>query len=54
MNELSKVSIDNITAESMDREELVTYPLEAFLSKEYLEVEKRLLWPHIWRRRVRK
>ena len=48
MNELSKIGIDNITPDSMDREELVTYPLEAFLSREYLDAEKRLLWPRIW------
>ncbi|WP_428981610.1 aromatic ring-hydroxylating oxygenase subunit alpha [Novosphingobium album (ex Liu et al. 2023)] len=32
----------------MDAERLVTYPTEAFLSKEYLEAEKRLLWPRVW------
>ncbi|MCB2076414.1 MAG: aromatic ring-hydroxylating dioxygenase subunit alpha [Novosphingobium sp.] len=32
----------------MDEEKLVTYPTEAFLSKEYLEAEKRLLWPKVW------
>jgi len=37
-----------ITAEDMDREVLATYPLEAFLSREYLEAEKRLLWPKVW------
>jgi phenylpropionate dioxygenase-like ring-hydroxylating dioxygenase large terminal subunit len=48
VNELSKIEAENITAEVMDREDLVTYPLEAFLSKEYLEAEKKLLWPKIW------
>ncbi|MCB2078844.1 MAG: aromatic ring-hydroxylating dioxygenase subunit alpha [Novosphingobium sp.] len=32
----------------MDEEKLVTYPTGAFLSKEYLEAEKRLLWPKVW------
>ena len=32
----------------MDAEELVTYPTEAFHSRDYLEDEKRLLWPKIW------
>jgi phenylpropionate dioxygenase-like ring-hydroxylating dioxygenase large terminal subunit len=48
VNELSKVRLANITAEDMDQEKLVTYPTEAFLSKEYLEAEKELLWPKIW------
>ena len=52
MNELSKITAkhagDNITAESMDREELVTYPLDGFVSREYLAAEKKLLWPRIW------
>ena len=38
----------NIGPEVMDAEELVTYPVEAFLSREYLGEEKRLLWPRIW------
>ena len=48
MNELSKIASDNIGSETMDAEVMVTYPTEAFLSKEYLEAEKRLLWPKIW------
>lgn len=48
MNELSKVRFANITGEDMDQEKLVTYPTEAFLSKDYLEAEKELLWPKIW------
>ncbi len=39
---------DNITPEDMDQEKLVTYPVEAFLSREYLDAEKRLLWPKVW------
>ena len=48
MNELSKVTSENISSDVMDRELMVTYPTEAFLSKEYLEAEKKLLWPKIW------
>ncbi|WP_268740987.1 aromatic ring-hydroxylating dioxygenase subunit alpha [Novosphingobium album (ex Hu et al. 2023)] len=32
----------------MDDEVLSTYPTDAFLSKDYLEVEKKLLWPRVW------
>ncbi|KHK89124.1 (2Fe-2S)-binding protein [Novosphingobium malaysiense] len=32
----------------MDEERLVTYPAEAFLSAEYLQAEKKLLWPRVW------
>ena len=38
----------NITAADMDAERRVTYPTEAFLSRDYLEAEKKLLWPKIW------
>ena len=48
MNELSKIAARNITAQDMDREEQVTYPVEAFLSKEYLAAEKDRLWPRVW------
>lgn len=37
-----------ITDEDMDREVLSTYGTEAFLSKEYLEAEKAMLWPKVW------
>ncbi len=47
MNELSKIGT-NITAEDMVNEVPVTYGREAFLSPEYLEAEKKLLWPKIW------
>lgn len=47
-NECSRIESDNISADVMDREVMVTYPTEAFLSKEYLQAEKRLLWPKIW------
>ena len=36
----------NVSVE--DLEEPVTYGVEAFLSKEYLEREKELLWPKVW------
>ena len=52
MNEMSKIgpeaAPENITPEDMDREVRVTYGSEAFHSQEYLEAEKRLLWPKIW------
>src|SRR5690242_12557454 len=48
VNELSKIEPENIDAGTMDAEVMVTYPTEAFLSKEYLEAEKKLLWPKIW------
>jgi len=35
-----------ITIEKL--EEALTYPVEAFLSPEYAEAEKELLWPKIW------
>ncbi len=37
-----------LTAEDMDAEVLATYGKEAFLSREYLEAEKKLLWPKVW------
>ena len=37
-----------ITAADMDREVQSTYPVEAFLSREYLEREKTQLWPKVW------
>ncbi|MDE8651342.1 aromatic ring-hydroxylating dioxygenase subunit alpha [Novosphingobium sp. H3SJ31-1] len=48
MNKPEKFAPANITPADMDAERLVTYPTEAFLSKEYLEAEKRLLWPRVW------
>lgn len=48
MNEHSPIQFANITPEDMDSEKLVTYPVEAFLSREYLEAEKKFLWPRIW------
>jgi phenylpropionate dioxygenase-like ring-hydroxylating dioxygenase large terminal subunit len=38
----------NISPEDMDAERLVTYPTEAFLSRDYLAVEKERLWPRVW------
>ncbi|VWX54891.1 SRPBCC family protein [Novosphingobium sp. 9U] len=48
MNKPETFAPANITAQDMDEERLVTYPTEAFLSKEYLDAEKQLLWPKIW------
>jgi phenylpropionate dioxygenase-like ring-hydroxylating dioxygenase large terminal subunit len=39
---------DNITAQTLDDELAVTYGTEAFLSKDYAEAEKELLWPKVW------
>jgi phenylpropionate dioxygenase-like ring-hydroxylating dioxygenase large terminal subunit len=39
---------DRLTAADMDAEVLATYPTEAFLSKDYLAVEKTQLWPKVW------
>ena len=36
----------NISVE--DLSEPLTYPVEAFISREYAEAEKDLLWPKIW------
>jgi phenylpropionate dioxygenase-like ring-hydroxylating dioxygenase large terminal subunit len=46
VTEPANISVDNVTVE--DLEEAVTYPVEAFLSKEYAEAEKESLWPKIW------
>ena len=46
MNEQSKIAADNITVD--DLENALTYPVEAFLSREYLEAEKDRLWPKVW------
>jgi phenylpropionate dioxygenase-like ring-hydroxylating dioxygenase large terminal subunit len=48
MNDMSKPVAGNISAQDMDAERLVTYGPEAFLSREYLEAEKKLLWPKVW------
>ncbi|WP_022673847.1 aromatic ring-hydroxylating oxygenase subunit alpha [Novosphingopyxis baekryungensis] len=37
-----------ISASDMDDEKLVTYPTEPFFSRDYLENEKKRLWPRIW------
>lgn len=37
-----------ITDEDMDREVLATYGTEAFLSREYLALEKERVWPKVW------
>lgn len=48
MTKQDHAGLKPVSAADMDAEKLVTYPVEAFLSKEYLETEKRLLWPKIW------
>ena len=52
MNEVSskKGPFDsgNITGADMDAERRVTYPTEAFFSRDYLEDEKKHLWPKVW------
>ncbi|MBO9724574.1 MAG: aromatic ring-hydroxylating dioxygenase subunit alpha [Novosphingobium sp.] len=37
-----------LTAQDMDEERLATYPTAAFLSRDYLQAEKQLLWPKVW------
>jgi phenylpropionate dioxygenase-like ring-hydroxylating dioxygenase large terminal subunit len=39
---------DPITAADMDKEVQATYPVEGFVSRDYLEREKKLLWPKVW------
>lgn len=48
MSRTSSRDFANISARDMDEERLVTYPTDAFLSREYLEAEKKLLWPKVW------
>ena len=48
MDKPSNIKPPNIGPDVMDREELVTYPTEAFLSRDYLDEEKSKLWPKIW------
>ncbi|MET0239538.1 MAG: aromatic ring-hydroxylating dioxygenase subunit alpha [Sphingobium sp.] len=46
MNKQGRISADNISVEEVG--EPLTYGTEAFLSKEYAEAEKDLLWPKVW------
>lgn len=48
MNKPEAFEPSRLTAADMDAEILSTYPTEAFLSKEYLEEEKKRLWPKVW------
>lgn len=48
MNKPEKLGAENIRPQDMDDEKLVTYPTEAFLSRDYLEQEKTHLWPKVW------
>jgi len=48
MNKPVELSFKNISPEDLDQERQVTYPTEAFLSREYLQAEKTLLWPKVW------
>lgn len=48
MNDMAKPVAGNISAEDMFQERPVTYGSEAFLSREYLAAEKKLLWPKVW------
>lgn len=48
MNKPEQFDPARLTAKDMDDEVLATYPTDAFLSKEYLEAEKKLLWPKVW------
>lgn len=40
--------VDNREISIKDLEEALTYPVDAFISPEYAEAEKELLWPKIW------
>ncbi len=42
----TEIAVGNIA--ETDLEEPLTYPVEAFLSAEYLSAEKELLWPRTW------
>ncbi|MCT2400177.1 aromatic ring-hydroxylating oxygenase subunit alpha [Novosphingobium mangrovi (ex Huang et al. 2023)] len=48
MNKPEKFEPNRLTAQDMDDEVLSTYPTDAFLSKDYLQAEKTLLWPKVW------
>lgn len=48
VNKPFEIAHDNIAAGDLDREEMTTYPVEAFLSPEYLTREKERLWPRVW------
>ena len=48
MNKPETFRPENITAKDMDDEKQVTYPTEAFLSHDYVQKEKQLLWPRVW------
>lgn len=48
MNQPEKFDPARLTAKDMDDEILSTYPTDAFLSPEYLQAEKKLLWPRVW------
>lgn len=48
MSKPEKYDSNRLTAQDMDEEILSTYPTEAFLSRDYLEAEKKLLWPKVW------
>ena len=48
MNKPEQFDPARLTAQDMDDEVLSTYPTDAFLSKEYLQAEKELLWPRVW------
>lgn len=48
MNKPEKIALGTVSAQDMDDEKLVTYGAEAFLSRDYLEAEKKRLWPKVW------
>ncbi|GGB90927.1 (2Fe-2S)-binding protein [Novosphingobium endophyticum] len=48
MNKPESFESERLTARDMDDEVLATYPTEAFLSRDYLEAEKKKLWPKVW------
>ncbi len=48
MNKPEKIDAGTVTQAHLDAERMVTYPVEAFLSKDYLAAEKERLWPRVW------
>ncbi len=48
MNKAVNLEIQQSTLSDQDLAEALTYPVTAFLSREYAEAEKEKLWPKVW------
>ncbi len=48
MNKSVNVEIQQSTLTDQDLNEPLTYPVEAFISRDYAEAEKEKLWPKVW------